>query len=172
VAGLSAGGAMAATLAATYPELYAALGVHSGLAHGAANDLMSAFKAMREGPGKALPTPPEPALPTIVFHGDRDTTVHPRNGEQLVLAAREVARTPALAEATSAIEYGQVPNGRAYTRTTYLDPRGQPLSEHWLVHGCGHAWSGGSSAGSYTDPQGPDASAQMLRFFLQHRRND
>jgi poly(hydroxyalkanoate) depolymerase family esterase len=146
VAGLSAGGAMAAVMGATYPELYAAVGVHSGLPYASARDTVSALAAMRGGRRQAAPLP---AVPTIVFHGDRDTTVHPRNGQYGV------------APAGLHTETGEA-GGRAYTRTVH---RGRPSLEHWLVHGAGHAWSGGSARASYTDPRGPDATREMLRFF-------
>lgn len=158
VAGLSAGGAMAAILAREYPDLFAAAGVHSGLAQGAASDVASAFQVMKNGP-HAQSSAPSHAVPVIVFHGDQDATVHPRNGEHMV-AAHEA----------SAVEQGTAEGGRSYVRTTYRDASGRPMAEHWLVHGSGHAWSGGSPAGSYTDAQGPDATREMLRFFGQHRR--
>ena len=151
VAGLSAGGAMAAVMANAYPELYAAIGIHSGLGYAAAQDLPSALAAMR---GKGARTASTTAIPTIVFHGDGDTTVHPSNGEH--------ATTGTLDK----VEKGQA-NGRAFTRTRHRDAAGRVVLEHWLVHGAGHAWSGGSSRGSYADPSGPDASREMLRFFIQ-----
>ena len=157
IAGLSAGGAMAAIVAATHPEIYAAVGVHSGLAVGAASDLGEALNAMRSGAAPAAPTPT--VVPTIVFHGDEDTTVHPRNGEHLISAA-------ALASSASQVEPGVSAGGRHYTRQTYQGEHGRAVAEHWLVHGAGHAWSGGHSAGSYTDAKGPDATAEMLRFFF------
>jgi len=162
VAGLSAGGAMAAVLAAAYPELYAALGVHSGLAVGSAHDLKSAFAAMQGTPAArgARRERASRSVPVIVFHGDRDTTVHPRNGEQVILESVDPA-------AASSVEQGQVPGGHAYTRTVHRDSTGRVVLEHWLVHGAGHAWSGGSPSGSYTDPKGPDAARAMLRFFYQ-----
>lgn len=150
VAGLSAGGAMAAIMASTYPELYAAAGIHSGLAHAAARDLPSAFAAMKRKSRSGSGAPQ--AIPMIVFHGDRDTTVHPSNGEH---------RTSGTLER---VEKGRA-NGRAYTRTLHLNAEGEAVLEHWLVHGAGHAWSGGSASGSFADPQGPDASREMLRFF-------
>jgi poly(hydroxyalkanoate) depolymerase family esterase len=150
VAGLSAGGAMAAIMASTYPELYAAAGIHSGLAHAAASDLPSAFAAMRNTSRAASRAPQ--VIPMIVFHGDRDTTVHPSNGEHASVGTLE------------RVEKGHA-NGRAYTRTMHLNEEGQTVLEHWLVHGAGHAWSGGSSSGSFADPRGPDASREMLRFF-------
>jgi poly(hydroxyalkanoate) depolymerase family esterase len=175
VAGMSAGGAMAVVMGATYPDLYAAVGVHSGLAYGAAHDMPSAFMAMNQG----APDPAQGkvraaqnagavdlarAVPTIVFHGDRDGTVHPRNGEQ-------VLHQWAGNSARATVRRDQVSGGRAYTRSVYRDAGGQPVAERWIVHGAGHAWSGGSQRGSYTDPQGPDASAEMVRFFLEHPRD-
>ncbi|HUQ24522.1 MAG TPA: PHB depolymerase family esterase [Burkholderiales bacterium] len=166
VAGLSAGGAMAAVLAAAYPDLYAAAGVHSGLAVGSAHDVPSAFAAMRGTPGRGAGRKrARGGVPVIVFHGDRDTTVHPRNGEQVILESADPA-------AASSTEQGQVPGGHAYTRTVHRDSSGRVVLEHWLVHGAGHAWSGGSPSGSYTDPKGPDATAAMLRFFDQAGRTN
>lgn len=166
VAGLSAGGAMAAVLAAAYPDLYAAVGVHSGLAAGSAHDVQSAFAAMRgTPPSRAVGKPTSRSVPVIVFHGDRDTTVHPRNGEQVILESADPG-------AASSVEQGQVPGGHAYTRRVHRDSRGRLVLEHWLVHGAGHAWSGGSPSGSYTDPKGPDAAQAMLRFFEQTECSD
>jgi poly(hydroxyalkanoate) depolymerase family esterase len=167
VAGLSAGGAMAAVLAAAYPDLYAAVGVHSGLAVGSAHDVQSAFAAMQGTPAarSAVRKGSCGAIPVIVFHGDRDSTVHPHNGERVILQSADPA-------AASSVEQGQVPGGHAYTRTVHRDATGRVVLEHWLVHGAGHAWSGGSPSGSYTDPKGPDAARAMLRFFDQTGRAD
>jgi poly(hydroxyalkanoate) depolymerase family esterase len=166
VAGLSAGGAAAAIMGAAYPDLYAAIGVHSGLACGAARDMPSAFAAMRQG--AATPHRVDHAdgriVPTIVFHADRDGTVNPRNGDQVIAQAKAAAAVGLQART----ERGQVPGGHAYSRTLHTDAAGQPMLEQWVVHGGGHAWSGGCPAGSYTDPRGPDASREMLRFFLDH----
>jgi poly(hydroxyalkanoate) depolymerase family esterase len=168
VAGLSAGGAMAVILGSAYPDLYTAVGVHSGLPYAAAKDLPSAFAAMHgrpDAPKKRAARGARAALqpvPVIVFHGDRDTTVHPHNGD--VIVAQSV-QNPASTAAAESVEQGKVPNGHAYTRTTTRDAAGQAVAEKWTVHGAGHAWSGGSSAGSYTDARGPDASEEMLRFF-------
>ena len=161
VAGLSAGGAAAAIMAATHADLYAAVGIHSGLACGAASDLPSAFVAMRQGGGSRI-ADGRPPVPTIVFHGDRDTTVHPKNGDRIVEQSAKAAGLKAK------VVDGRVPDGHAYTRTNLSDAGGRAVSEHWNVHGAGHAWSGGSPAGSYTDPRGPDATREMLRFFLEH----
>ena len=167
VAGLSAGGAAAAIMGMTYPDLYAAIGVHSGLACGVAGDLPSAFAAMRDGQAVDVRGAGEyrRMVPTIVFHGDRDTTVHPHNGD-LVIAQSRASATGLQAR----VQHGRAPGGHAYSRTLHADASGQALLEQWVVHGAGHAWSGGGSpAGSYTDPQGPDAAREMLRFFLEHR---
>ena len=159
VAGLSAGGAMAAILGETYPDLYAAVGVHSGLAAGAARDLPSALAAMRSG-AAAASTRRGP--PTIVFHGDADATVHPANGEHVVTGKVGPSR------AEPEVDRQHPAGGRGYTRRVHRSREGGVLAEHWVVHGSGHAWSGGSPEGSYTDPTGPNATGQMLRFFLQH----
>jgi poly(hydroxyalkanoate) depolymerase family esterase len=162
VAGLSAGGAMAAILADTYPELYAAAGVHSGLAAGAASDLPSALSAMKGNGGRARASSRQ--VPTIVFHGDADATVHPRNGEQVVASSSGGSVAPD-------VQQHQQPGGRRSTRRVHRDAAGRVLAEHWVVHGAPHAWSGGSARGSYTDARGPDATAEMLRFFLEHPRS-
>ena len=170
VAGLSAGGAMAAIMGHTYPDLYAAIGIHSGLAYAAARDIPSALVAMRGWRSLSDPGCSEStflAIPTIVFHGDVDTTVHPRNGAQVIAQATPMGGelvNPAFAPQT--VENGEE-SGRKYTRTTQADSSGKPAVEHWLVHGTGHAWSGGSAKGSYTEPRGPDATRAMLRFFRQ-----
>lgn len=166
VAGLSAGGAAAAIMGQAYPDLYAAVGVHSGLACGAARDLPSAFAAMRQGAAGAplRSGDAQRVVPTIVFHADRDTTVHPRNGDQVITQSGAAAVSGLRTE----IQRGQVVGGHAYSRTVQANVAGQAVLEQWLIHGGGHAWAGGSPAGSYTDPRGPDASREMLRFFLEH----
>jgi poly(hydroxyalkanoate) depolymerase family esterase len=158
IAGLSAGGAMAAVIGETYPELYSAVGVHSGLARGAASDIASAFAAMRRAPATGAAA--HPAAPrTIVFHGDADGTVHPSNAAQVIARA---------AGGGTATQRTRVAGSgcRSASRSTVLRTDGA-THELWLVEGAGHAWSGGDPAGSYTDPTGPDASAEMVRFFLQ-----
>ncbi|HEY5114998.1 MAG TPA: PHB depolymerase family esterase [Nakamurella sp.] len=161
VAGLSSGGAMAAVMAATYPEMFAAVGVHSGVAYGAAHDVSSGFSAMRSG------GTPEVAgrLPLIIFHGDSDTVVAPVNAERLLAARLALEdhpdRSPApLQQANPAA------SERQHTRTVFTGDAGVTLAELWLIHGTGHAWSGGAGGSGYTDPRGPDASAEMVRFFL------
>jgi poly(hydroxyalkanoate) depolymerase family esterase len=158
VAGLSAGGAMAAILGDAYPDLFAAVGVHSGLPTGSARDVTSAMAAMKVGATVAASSANRP--PTIVFHGDQDTTVHPVNGEQVVSAGVEARAVK------PERERGRVGSGREYTRRCYRGASDRVVAEHWTVHGAGHAWSGGNAAGSYTDPKGPDATTEMLRFFL------
>ena len=169
VAGLSAGGAAAAIMGMTYPDLYAAIGVHSGLSCGAASDMPSAFQAMRRGGAASAtsrPIAPERTVPTIVFHGDRDKTVSPLNGNQVI------AQFSGAAEALQThVTHANVPGGMSYTRDVQSDGDGKPVFEHWVVHGAGHAWSGGSRDRSYTEPRGPDASREMLRFFMEHARS-
>ncbi|MEP7102763.1 MAG: PHB depolymerase family esterase [Burkholderiales bacterium] len=160
VAGLSAGAAMAVILGTTHPDVFAGVGAHSGLPHGAAHDVASAFAAMHGGtrkPGAPLP------VPTIVFHGDQDRTVVASNGDAIVTQAVAGQGAPLQKKTTN----GRVSGGtREHVRNVWVDAKGRPRVEQWALHGGTHAWSGGSPAGSYTDAQGPDASAEMLRFFL------
>ncbi len=156
VAGLSAGGAFAQALGAGYPDLFAAVGVHSGLACGAAHDVPSAFAAMRQGrPGQG-----RHRMRTIIFHGDADTTVNEANAQAVAdQVAEPAARLPDVSNS-------RAPGGLAYTRSVQRDRTGRAVLERWTVHGGGHAWSGGDAAGSFTEPRGPDASEAMLAFFL------
>lgn len=161
ITGLSAGGAAAAVMGEAYPDIFAAVGVHSGLACGAARDMQSAFAAMSGQPSRGPAAARQSAtfVPTIVFHGDRDTTVHPRNAADVIARAGELASLQLMTETLSAA-------GRSCTRAVHRDGSGRPVMEEWTIHGAGHAWSGGSTRGSYTDAKGPDASREMLRFFL------
>lgn len=179
VAGMSAGAAMAVTLGALYPDLYVAVGAHSGLPYRAAHDMPSAFAAMKGGAGPtdqpkqsgstaANCAEASSRTPTIVFHGDYDRTVNARNSvaivEQVTLAGSDnegLRRN---------VQTGTARGGRKYSRTDYIDEANQPIAEHWIVHGAAHAWSGGSPRGSFTDAGGPDASAEMIRFFYSQRR--
>ena len=181
IAGLSAGGAMAAIMAGLYPELFAAVGVHSGLPPGAATDVISAFSAMRRGASKSKATDGGAAndegdalvMPTIVFHGSADKTVNPDNGEQITeaaLAAIEGAGVALKKAEQSEGSPGTSSGRRDTTRTIYRAADGKSFVEHWSIGSGPHAWSGGDAAGSFTDPHGPSASQAMVEFFLQHRR--
>jgi poly(hydroxyalkanoate) depolymerase family esterase len=173
VAGLSAGGAMAVILGRTYPDVFTAVGCHSGLAHGSAKDRYGAMLAMRNGadPGKLSATGPAASVPIIVFHGDMDSTVHLNNGVGVVQQsidsyAATIARGRGKFTMDSSEETGEM-TGRGFTRHIHRGKAGEVVAEQWTVHGAGHAWSGGSRRGSYTDANGPDASEEMLRFFIQ-----
>jgi poly(hydroxyalkanoate) depolymerase family esterase len=189
VAGLSSGGAMAVIMGQTYPDLYAAVGCHSGLAYGVARDLPSALNAMRQGgaaqAGSRLGAAKSvagagsspAAVPIIVFHGDQDSTVHPSNAEQIIGQWAGINRDSGRVNAAEAkprvrVQPGQVPAGHAFTRAVYYDANDKAIMERWMVHGAGHAWSGGSARGSFTEPNGPDATREMLRFFLAHPRHE
>ena len=169
-AGLSAGGAMAATLGAVYPDIYCAIGVHSGLAHGAAHDVPSAFAAMRGDITYATGSPADQSwndtgrTPRIVFHGSGDGTVHPSNADRVFGASDDAAAASA--------ESGVSAGGRRYHRTIVASSNQDSARELWMIEDSGHAWSGGSATGSFTDPVGPDASAEMVRFFLQAKSQE
>ena len=166
VAGLSAGAAMAVILGATYPEVFKGVAAHSGLPMGAAHDMPSAFAAMHgRAASSSKARAPAVPVPTIVFHGDADHTVVPANGATIVARAVEdhAAADTAL---RSRLRSPGTLQGRRVTTTDYLDGQGRSRVEEWVVHGGSHAWFGGSPQGTYTDPSGPDASAEMVRFFL------
>lgn len=183
VAGLSSGGAMAVIMAMTYPDLFAAVGCHSGLAYGAAHDLPSALRAMRQAEQprapRGVPAPVAVASPRvpplIMFQGDQDTTVHPRNADQLLAQWMALPTGDAFGAADAPppeVLRGKVAAGLAYTRSSHLDASGQVRVECWLIHSAGHGWSGGSPEGSFTAPRGPDAAREMLRFFLAHPQRE
>jgi poly(hydroxyalkanoate) depolymerase family esterase len=173
VAGLSAGAAMAVILGTTYPDLYAAVGAHSGLPYGAAHDMPSAFRVMREGTVTRRSVRRDDdsmagghasrRVATIVFHGDRDATVHARNGSAIVEHA--IVDHPDALDRGARASAGIAAGGRRYSQTVYFDADERTIVEQWLLHGAGHAWSGGSPDGTFTDTAGPDASAEMIRFF-------
>lgn len=168
IAGISAGGAAAAIIAAAYPELYAAVGVHSGLTLGRISSLAGAVTAMRTGssgdPTGKMPRP----QPTIVFHGDKDTVVHPANASGFLTCLQQSRSGPLACH----VQHGRSRGGRDFTRRIYRTASGTVLLEDWTVHGSGHAWSGGNAAGSHTDPAGPDAAREIMRFFLAAAKSE
>jgi poly(hydroxyalkanoate) depolymerase family esterase len=164
IAGLSAGGAASAVMGAEYPDLYTAIGVHSGLASGAANSIITAMSAMRKGAIAAKLANSRRFVPAIVFHGDNDNTVSPLNGQQVI------DQFKGKKDLKSNIKKTVSSGGATCTITTHIDKNKNVLLEHWVLHGVGHAWSGGSNKGSYTDSKGPNASREMMRFFLSHAK--
>jgi poly(hydroxyalkanoate) depolymerase family esterase len=178
VTGLSAGGAMASVMGATYPDLFAAIGVGSGCEYAAgaacagyqSADPAQAAKAAYAAMGSAARP-----IPVIAFQGDKDTTVPPVNGDQLISQwqktadlADDKAANGSVPVAAAKTDQGQAAGGRAYTVRSYDDAHGGELLQYWLVSGMAHAWSGGCSCESYSDPQGPDESAAMYDFFAKH----
>ncbi len=147
LAGMSAGGAMASNLSHLYPDLFAAVGIHSGLPPKAARGTLGALAAMK---GLGLPgvekSKPTLKIPAIIFHGEKDTVVNPSNGrrifDSLLQGQPELHQTP--------------------TYRRWVEPQ---WAEFWLIKELAHAWSGGNSEGSHTDAEGPEASREMLRFF-------
>jgi poly(hydroxyalkanoate) depolymerase family esterase len=183
VAGLSAGASMAVILGATYPDLFAAIGVHSGLAYRAATNVRSAFQAMRRGGPDPLQMGRAAyaamgncarTVPTMVFHGTNDLTVIAANGDQVAqqwmhtnhLASGQ-AYTADFHRPTQATS-GVVAKGYPYVVATWRASDGEEVQSYWKIGGMGHAWSGGNPAGSYTDPRGPDASVALYHFFMAH----
>lgn len=159
IGGMSAGAAMAALVLEAYPELYAAAGLHSGLPARAARSVLGALGVMK-GLALSRPGTAHAARRTIVFHGDKDNVVHPRNCDRIL------ARLPGIRSEPTETRQGRTAGGREFTHKVFHGAGQRPLAEQWIVHGSGHGWSGGSPDGSHTDPSGPDASAEMLRFFL------
>ena len=149
-------------MGATYPDIFVAVGVHSGLACGATRRHAVGFRRRHGRGGTIRPRGEGRTVPTIVFHGDADRTVNPVNSDQVIAQATEDAAL------TRMVTHGETPGGMAYTRTVQLNAAGGEVLEQWVLHGAGHAWSGGSANGSYTDSRGPDASREMIRFFLAH----
>ena len=166
IAGISAGGAAAAIIAAAYPELYVAVGVHSGLARGNITTIGGALSAMRNGTGPRTVGKTTRPQPMIIFHGDQDGVVHPSNAMGFLNHLQRSGPGPLVRRSYC----GQSTGGRDFTRALYRTSSGEVLLEDWTVHGSGHAWSGGTPAGSHTDPAGPDASREMVRFFLARKR--
>lgn len=166
VAGLSAGAGAAAIMGAAYPDIFVAVGIHSGVALGKAHSLGTAMAAMR-GRGRAKPAQKmRRPLPMIVFQGDQDRVVHPSNAAEFLANLENSRPGPLISQSFP----GKSAKGREFTRKVYRSPAGEVLLEVWTIHGSGHGWSGGHAAGSYTDPAGPEASREMLRFFLARKR--
>jgi poly(hydroxyalkanoate) depolymerase family esterase len=183
VVGASAGAAMAVILGATYPDIFAAIGVHSGIEYQAVTNIIDTLKVIRHGG-------PEPILqgqkafeamgsykrvvPTIVFQGTHDRIVPPISSDRVVQQWMQTNHlvSPDLYLADfkkpTTTSTGQVPGGYAYTVYTWEDSRGNEVQAYWKIHGLGHAWSGGSPTGSHTDPRGPNASEAMYQFFMNH----
>lgn len=168
VAGLSAGAAMAVIMGQAYPDVFSGVGAHSGLPVGVATDVQSAFAAMA---GKAQPAhmskSGSAATNTIVFHGTDDATVHPSNGEKIVQQVLD-----GMPDQTLETDERGSASGRSYNRRTIAAADGATTLEYWVIDGLGHAWSGGQPNGTYTDSQGPDASAEMIRFFFDLDQKD
>jgi poly(3-hydroxybutyrate) depolymerase len=175
---LSAGGAMASVMGATYPDVYAVIGVGSGCDYTAGAACAGSHSADPEQAGlaayKAMGTHARP-MPFVIFQGDQDTTVPPINAQQDVRAnqvtadwADDGAENGSVPAAPMKATEGQVSGGRSYTTTYYSDGHGHELGQLWMVHGMRHAWSGGDPAVSYADPTGPNESAAMYDFFMSH----
>jgi len=191
VAGVSAGGAMAPILAATYPDLFAAVAVFAGTEFKAATNVSEGFAAMkRGGPDPVrqgqlafeamrggLARKQKRRMPVIVFHGTEDSTVNPVNADQVIAQWRKT--NACLATQSPNIEFtlsekvvsGEVPEDYAYRKYIYTDQAGCLLMEKWLVQGLGHTWSGSPKASKYGDPKGPNASAEIWRFFCEAGSN-
>jgi len=182
VAGLSAGGAMAVVAGIAYPDVFAAVGSHSGVGWRVARDLPSGLAAMQGGPAQtdslarlardAMGSRAR-AVPLIALHGTADSVVRLAATEQMVaqfVALRGLLHPgeASLSADSSRAERG----GSSYTVHRYRDAQGHVVIEEWLVGGLGHAWSGGSPQRRWADPRGPDAAQEMLRFFLEHPRGD
>jgi poly(hydroxyalkanoate) depolymerase family esterase len=175
VAGMSAGGAMAVNLVVRHPDLFAAAAIHSGVAFGVADELLSALCAMNDGMGQVrLPrtltkgdVERPRVVPLIVFHGDADDVVHPRNCDQISAMSRLLSGTQGDALPPDPLRLENEENGRNYTRQVFRDQKGLPIGEQWLVRGLGHAWSGGDGRGTHTDALGPHATREIVRFFRQ-----
>jgi poly(hydroxyalkanoate) depolymerase family esterase len=167
IAGISAGGSAAAITGAAYPDLYVAVGVHSAVARGGIRSLGAALSAMRGKAGAVLSSRLPRQLPTIVFHGDNDRIVDASNAAGFLTNLERSNIGSVVSRAHRARSEG----GRDYTKRIYQDHSGITLLEDWTIHGSGHSWSGGSAAGLHTDPAGPDASREMVRFFLARRRS-
>lgn len=175
IAGMSAGAAMAYIVGSVYSDIYAAIGVHSGLLYRGINNMFSALAAMKTGAGQigkieelrdelsnSIGVPA--ALdrhdqPLIIFHGDQDDVVASQNATDLMAYHHQD-------NLYQQHQYQETSAHYDLTRTTYQNAKGKNLAEQWIIHGAGHAWSGGNAEGSFTDANGPDASVEMMRFFM------
>jgi poly(hydroxyalkanoate) depolymerase family esterase len=188
VAGMSAGGAMAVVLGATYPDLFCAVAAHSAVEYQAATNLLGALQVLGQGG-------PDPILqgqhafqamgdrarlmPVFVAHGNQDARVNPINGDQAVRQWLETNRlataggfTADFSRPTRDDRFGEpVPGGHPYRVRRWTDTAGTVVQEYWTVDGLGHAWSGGYWLGSFTDFHGPNLSRAMYAFLARHRRN-
>ncbi len=173
IVGLSAGAAMALTVAYAYPEMFAATGLHSGIAYGVATSTAEAIRRM--GAGAADPVDlgaivvkgigSNHPIPTIVFQGKSDKTVNAANADNIV-AQLKTGFDPSLLAAHDE-KSDTTAQGYHFTRRVFGLPS---LIEEWSVDELGHAWSGGSKDGTYTDERGPDATREIMRFLLEHKR--
>lgn len=184
IAGISAGGAMTSILGATYPDLYAAIGVHSGLEYKATEDSRMALAVQkmggpdpdRQGREAFLSARSEArVLPTIIFHGEDDAVVDVVNAHQTLSQwaqtndyADDGSDNDSITDEPADVLPEQAPEGYDYVRYVYENPEGDVIMEKWIVEELDHDWSGGDTGGSYADPEGPDASEEMVRFFDQH----
>ncbi|MCB0194519.1 MAG: PHB depolymerase family esterase [Anaerolineae bacterium] len=177
IAGISAGGAMAMVMGMTYPDLYAATGIQSGVPYGVAHNIPTGLALIKMGGSTSADrltsapgdTSKVRVVPTIVFHGDEDSMVNPCNGDSIIGQWMQVrAEKEKRPQPKVTVHRGQVPGGHSYTRSVYQEDGEPPIMEQWLVHGAGHAWSGGNPNIAWTDGKGPDASREMLRFFFEH----
>jgi poly(hydroxyalkanoate) depolymerase family esterase len=166
VAGLSAGAAMAAIMGQLYPEIFAAVGVHSGLAPGAAHSVASAFSAMSKGPGPRAKTGAI-GTPVIIFQGSGDSTVAQANADAIIRSELDACSS----KGTALIQDKKASDAlgkRASTTTVWTNAAGKPVIESWTIDAGPHAWSGGHASGSFTDPKGPSATQAMVDFFRRH----
>lgn len=191
--GLSAGGAMAVILGTVYPDVFAAVGVHSGVGFAAAANTACALKILGDAPPRVeargrlayLHQPRHRIVPTMILHGRADDTVDPRHAEGLV---RELARRndfiddgdggnhsfDAAPDATLADPgpcRGDSESSPCYAHELkrYTDRDGRAVLQQVMVDRLGHAWSGGREGHRYADPAGPDAGAMFWRFFDRYR---
>ncbi|MCB0213103.1 MAG: esterase, partial [Anaerolineae bacterium] len=159
------------------PDLYAATGIQSGVPYGVAHNIPTGLALIKMGGSTSadrLTSAPGDkskvrVVPTIVFHGDEDSMVNPCNGDSIIGQWMQVrAEKEKRPKPKVTVHRGQVPGGHSYTRSVYQEDGEAPIMEQWLVHGAGHAWSGGNPNIAWTDGKGPDASREMLRFFFEH----